>query len=234
MKMNPVTLAVPVLPAVVHGQPFLKKQAVEVDGGHFKKTLDGPKMIRAGGSKKAGTLTKGDCHEERFYPFSDTAGVLEEWYLHPGFKQTRGEAPGTGEGCPLLEGDGRGAYDLQLRDRRGLSCGLAPARAIRAPPRPEFHWQPYTGACEVLPLIEDRGGGGAEHVSAAHRRHHEAGESFTHAGYGCVPLQTGDRRFGKSCEGLKAESRSPRLRRPFRPYPGRHPGAPSFGGPPPA
>ena len=49
MKTNPVSLAAPVLPAVIHGRPFLKKRAVEVDGGHFKKTLDGPKMIRAGG-----------------------------------------------------------------------------------------------------------------------------------------------------------------------------------------
>ena len=69
MNTNPVTLAVPVLPAVFHGQPFLRKQAVEVDGGHFEKTLDGPKMIRAGGSEKAGKPRRGDCYEERFYHF---------------------------------------------------------------------------------------------------------------------------------------------------------------------
>src|SRR5271157_650282 len=139
MKTNLVHLAVPVLPAAVHGQLFLKKRAVEVDGGHFEKTLDGPKMIQAGGSKEAGKPRKGDCHEERFYPFSDTAGVLEERHFHPRLKQTRDKAPGTGEGHPLLEGDGRGAHDLQLRDRRGISCGLAPVRAVRAPPRSGFY-----------------------------------------------------------------------------------------------
>ena len=104
MTTNPVTLAVPVLPAVVHGQPFLRKRAVEVDGGHFEKTLDGPKMIPAGGSKKAGKARKGDCHEERFYPFSDTAGVFGERHFHPRPQQARGKAAGAGEG--LLAGLG--------------------------------------------------------------------------------------------------------------------------------
>ena len=42
MTTNSTLLAVPFLPTVVHGRPFYENHAVEVDGDHFKKTLDGP------------------------------------------------------------------------------------------------------------------------------------------------------------------------------------------------
>ena len=87
MKMNPVTLAVPVLPSVVHGQPFLKKQAVEVDGGHFKKTLDGPKMIRAGGSKEAGTLKKETAMKKGSIHFQIQQVFLKSGIFTPGLSK---------------------------------------------------------------------------------------------------------------------------------------------------
>jgi hypothetical protein len=42
MKTNTTLLAVPFLPAFVHGRPCAENQVAEVDGDHFNKTLDGP------------------------------------------------------------------------------------------------------------------------------------------------------------------------------------------------